>query len=146
MVHFFQIFGPQKVSWLKSTPNANFDHFFGTVPKFCILRAHFLYFQFLGVSRLGGPDCQKQLGGDFSRKSILQAHFRHFTFFGARVVFKYISFNDLDRQFESDTSLGQRTNDFLIRIFALFQFSFFQQLITQIISGNIHQFGRNMHS
>lgn len=141
MVHFFQIFGLQKVSWLKSTSNSNFSNFFGTVPKFCILRAHFLNFQFLGVSRLGGPDCQKQLGGDFSSKSIFQAHFRHFTFFGARVAFKYISFNDLDRQFESDMSLGQRTNDFLIRIFALFQFSFFQQLITQIISGTFHQFG-----
>ena len=146
MVHFSQIFRPQKVSWLKSTPNANFDQCFGTVPKFLILKAHFLHFQFFEVSRLGGPDCQKQLGVDFSRKSIFQAHFRHFIFLGARVAFRYISFNDLDRQFESDMSLGQRTNDFLVRIFALFQFSYFQQLITQIISGNIHHFGQNMHS
>ena len=138
MVHFSQIFGPHKVSRLKSTPNANFDHFFGTVSIFCILRAHFLHFQFSGVSRLGGSDCQNQLGGDFSRKSFFQAHFHHFTFFGARVAFKFISFNDSDRQFESDTSLGQRTNGLLIQIFALFHFFYFQQLITQIISGNFH--------
>ena len=135
MVHFSQILGPRKVSWPKSTPNANFDHFFGTVQRFCILRVHFLYFQTFGVSRLGGPDCQNQLGGDFSRKSIFQAHFRHFTFVSAWVAFKYISFSDLDQQFEWDTSLGQRTNGLLIRIFAFFQFFYFWQLITQIISG-----------
>ena len=97
MAHFRQIFGPQKVSWPKLTPNTNFDHFFGTVPKFCILRAHLLHFQFLGVSRLGGPDCQNWLGGDFSRKTNFLAHFRHLTSFEARVAFQHISFNDLGR-------------------------------------------------
>ena len=54
MVHFRQIFGPQKVSWPKSTPITYFDNFFGIGTKFCMLRAHLLHFQLLGVSRLGG--------------------------------------------------------------------------------------------
>ena len=97
MVHFRQIFGPQKVSWPKSTPNAHFDQFIGIVIKFCILRAHLSHFQLLGVSKLGGPDCQNWIGGDFSRKTNFLAHFHHLTFFAARVVFKHISFNDLGR-------------------------------------------------
>lgn len=97
MVHFREIFGPQKVSWLKSTPITYFDQFFGIGTKFCMLRAHLLHFQLLGVSRLGGPDCQNWLGSDFSRKSNFLAHFRHLTTFEARVAFKHISFSDLDQ-------------------------------------------------
>ncbi len=51
MVHFREIFGPQKVSWQKSTPITYFDQFFGIGTKFCMLRAHLLHFQLLGVSQ-----------------------------------------------------------------------------------------------
>ena len=97
MVHFRQIFDPQKVSLPKSTPNAHFGNFFGIVTNFCMSRAHLSHFQLLRVSRLGGPDCQNQLGGDFSRKLNYLAHFSHLTIFETRVVFKHISFNNLDR-------------------------------------------------
>ena len=97
MVHFRKIFGPQKESWPKSTSITYFDQFFGIGTKLCVLRVHLLNFQSLGVSRLGGPDCQNWLGGDFSRKSNFLAHFRHLTTFEARVAFKHISFSDLDQ-------------------------------------------------
>ena len=132
MVHFRQIFGPQKVSRPKSTPNAQIDQFFVFVTKFCMFRVHLSHLQLLGVSWLDGPDCQSQLGVDFSRTSDFLAHFRHSTTFEARLAFKHISLAILDRQFEWHLSLGQWTNDLLTFLLL--------KLKTEIISEKLHSF------